>query len=65
MFEYFLNMLAMFRYVIWVDKYIIQIDHDTDVQKVREEVIHELLKDCESIEDWRVLQTTQMIYNMF
>ena len=47
--KYFLNMLVMFGYVIWVDKYIVQIDYDTDIQKVGEEVIHELLKDYRSI----------------
>jgi len=41
--EYFLN---MFRHVIQVDEYIVQIDHNTNIQKVREEVIHELLEDC-------------------
>jgi len=44
MLEYFFNMLVMFKHVIWVDKYIIQIDYDTDIQKVRENVIHELLE---------------------
>jgi len=33
--EYFLNMPVMFGHVIQVDEYIIQIDHDTEVQKVR------------------------------
>ena len=47
--EYFLNMLVMFRHVIWVDEYIIQIDHDIDIQKVREKVIYKLLEDCGSI----------------
>jgi len=49
MLEYFLNMLAMFGHVIWVDKYIIQIDYDTDIQKVRKKVIYESLKDYGSI----------------
>ena len=49
MFEYFLNILAMFRYIVGVNEYIIQIDHDTDIQKIEKEVIHELLKDCRSI----------------
>ena len=39
----------MFRYVIQVDKYIIQIDYNTDVQNVGENVIHESLKGCRSI----------------
>jgi len=47
--EYFFNMLVMFRYVIQVDKYIIQIDYNTDVQNVGENVIHESLKGCRSI----------------
>ena len=29
--EYFFYMLVMFRHVIQVDEYIIQIDHDTDI----------------------------------
>jgi len=42
-------MLTMFRYIVWVDKYIIQIDHDTDVQEIRKKDIHELLEDYRSI----------------
>jgi len=42
-------MLVMFGHVIRVDEYIIQINHDTDIQKVRENVIHELLEDRGSI----------------
>jgi len=39
----------MFRHVIQVDKYIIQIYHDTDIQKIGENVVHELLKSHRSI----------------
>ena len=42
-------MLVMFRHVIRVDEYIIQIDHDIDIQKVRENVVHELLEGRRSI----------------
>ena len=49
MLEYFFYMLVMFGHVIWVDKYIIQIDHDTDIQKIRENVIYELLESHRSI----------------
>ena len=49
MFEHFLNMLAMFRYIVGVNEYIIKIDYDIDIQKIEKEVIHELLKDCRSI----------------
>ena len=49
MLEYFFYMPVMLRHVIWVDKYIIQIDHDTDIEKVRENVIHESLEDHRSI----------------
>jgi len=49
MLEYFFYMLVMFGHVVWVYEYIIQIDHNIDIQKVREKVIYELLKDCESI----------------
>jgi len=47
--EYFLNMLAMFRHVIWVDEYIIQIDHDIGIQEIGEKIVHKLLKDHRSI----------------
>ena len=49
MLEYFFYMLVMFEHVIRVDEYIIQIDYDTDIQKVRENVVHELLESCRSI----------------
>jgi len=42
-------MPVMFRHVIRVDEYIIQIDHDTDIQKVGENVIHESLESHGSI----------------
>ena len=58
--EYFLNMLAMFRHVFWVDEYIIQIDHDINIQKVREEVVYKLLEDYKNIgkteEHYRLLK---------
>jgi len=43
-------MLVMFGHVIQVDEYIIQIDYDTDIQKVRENVIHESLEGRGSID---------------
>jgi len=43
-------MLVMFRHIIRVDEYIIQIDHNTDIQKVRENIIHELLEGHRNIE---------------
>ena len=49
MFEYFIYMPVMFRHVIRVDEYIIQIDYNTNIQKVRENVVYELLKGHESI----------------
>jgi len=48
--EYFFYMLVMFGHVIQVDKYVIQIDHNIDIQKVRENVIHESLEGCRSID---------------
>ena len=39
----------IFGHVIWVDKYIIQISHDTDIQKIGENAIHELLEGYGSI----------------
>ena len=49
MLEYFSYILVMFGHVIQVDEYIIQIDHNTDIQKVGENVIHESLEDHGSI----------------
>ena len=39
----------VFGHIVWVDKYIIQIDYDTDIQKIREDVIYESLKSYRSI----------------
>ena len=47
--EYFFYMLVMFGHVIQVDEYIIQIDHDIDIQNVRENDIHKSLKGRGSI----------------
>ena len=47
--EYFFHMPVMFGHVIQVDEYVIQIDHNTDIQQVRENVIHESLESCGSI----------------
>jgi len=47
--EYFFHMPVMLGHVIRVDEYIIQIDHDTDIQKIRENVIHESLEGHGSI----------------
>jgi len=49
MLEYFFYMPVMFRHVIQVDEYIIQIDYNTDIQKVRENIIYESLEGCGSI----------------
>jgi len=49
MLKYFFHMSVMFRHVIRVDEYIIQIDHNTDIQKVRENVVHESLEGRRSI----------------
>ena len=42
-------MSVMFGHIIQVDEYIIQIDHDTDIQKVRENIVDELLEGHGSI----------------
>jgi len=47
--EYFFHMPVMLGHVIQVDKYIIQIDHDTDIQKVRENVVYKSLEGHGSI----------------
>ena len=49
MLEYFLNMPVMFGHIVQVDEYIIQIDHNTDIQKIRENIIHKLLEGYRSI----------------
>jgi len=49
MLEYFFNILVMFGHIIQVNEYIIQIDHNTDIQKIRENVIYKLLKSHGSI----------------
>ena len=49
MLEYFFYIQVMFGHVIQVDEYIIQIDHDIDIQKVGENVVHELLEGHRSI----------------
>jgi len=49
MLEYFFYMPVIFGHVIQVDENIIQIDHDTDIQKFGENVIHELLEGHSSI----------------
>ena len=39
----------MFGHVIWVDKYIIQIDYNTNIQNIREKIIYESLESHMSI----------------
>ena len=52
-------MLVIFRHVIQVDEYIIQIDHDIDIQKIGENVIHK------SMEDYRSISKTKEHYKPF
>jgi len=47
--EYFFHMPVMLGHVIQVDEYIIQIDHNTDIQKIRENIVYESLKGHGSI----------------
>ena len=44
MLEYFLNILVIFEHVIQVDKYIIQINYDIDIQKIGENIVYESLE---------------------
>ena len=46
---YFLDMLGMYRHVIEIYEYIIQIDYDIDIQNIKKKIIHKLLKSYESI----------------
>ena len=57
--EYFFHMPVMLGHVIQVDEYIIQIDHDTDIQKVGENVIHE------SLEGYGSIGKTKGYYKLF
>ena len=47
--EYFLDMSFMLGKVIGIDQYVVQIDNDINVYHIREDVVHELLKNCGSI----------------
>ena len=49
MLEYFFYMPVMLGHVIRVDKYIIQINHNTDIQKIGENVVYKSLEGCRSI----------------
>jgi len=49
MLKHFFYILVMFRHAIQVDEYIIQIDHNIDIQEIGENIIHESLKGCRSI----------------
>jgi len=49
MLEYFFYMPVILGHIIQVDEYIIQIDHNIDIQKVGENVIHESLESHGSI----------------
>jgi len=57
--EYFFYMPVMLRHVIQVDEYIIQINHNTDIQKIRENVVHE------SLEGHRSIGKTEGYYRLF
>ena len=59
MLKYFFYMPVMLGHVIWVDEYIIQIDHDIDIQKIRENVIHE------SLEGYGSISKTKRHYRLF
>ena len=59
MLEHFFYILVMFGHAIRVDEYIIQIDYNINIQKVRENVIHELLKGYGSI------SKTKRYYRLF
>ena len=48
-FKYFFDMLLIHEYVVRVNEYIIKIDHDINIQKIREYIVYELLKDYRDI----------------
>ena len=47
--KYFLNMPVMFRHIIHVNKYIIQINYNIDIQEIGKKIIYKLLESCKSI----------------
>jgi len=49
MLKYFFYILVMLGHVIRVDEYIIQVNHNTDIQKIRENIVHESVENCGSI----------------
>jgi len=59
MLEYFFYMLVMFGHIIRVNEYIIQIYHDTDIQEIGENVVHE------SLEGHRSISKTKGHYRLF
>jgi len=47
--EHFLDIAVMFEYVVRVDKYIIEIDYNINIQKIRKEIVYKSLKDHRSV----------------
>jgi len=47
--EYFFYIPVVLGHVIRVDEYIIQIDHDTNIQKIGENIVYESLEGHKSI----------------
>ena len=43
-FKYFFDMPVMFRHVVEVNEYVIQIDYDINIQNIGKKVILELIK---------------------
>jgi len=64
MLEYFFYMPVVFGHVIQVDEYIIQIDHNTDIQEIGENVVHKLLKTAGALVRLKALQTIQIMHSM-
>ena len=57
--EYFFYISVMLGHVIQVDEYIIQIDYDTDIQKIGKNVVHE------SLESYGSIGKTKEYYRLF
>jgi len=47
--EYFSNMVLMFFGIVGVDKNVVEIDNDTDIKQVTENVVHEALESGRSV----------------
>ena len=48
--DFFFDVLFVLRHVVGVDDDVVEVDDDTDIEEVTEDVVHETLKGCRGIE---------------